>query len=489
MFKLSTTFLFLIISLIANAKTKNIANFCKDLDVVKVVADRTHYFKSSAELDAWPGMKNKQIDVLNSNFYDLNFKTLDEGSAWLWIQIPSEIFQRKAIDSVIPLTDLLNVSNELRSAKTYEISSDIDARINAFITSIKDDRKNGYRGGTYSASVNNKAYLGCLKYGEGINSGCAQAVDEMVVKNAPSGNFGLFFEDIIDEILRDPTYSKVLNPFAAHLIDLYLKNSLVKTNLMDEMTSAFIQAGFTETEAIERVMKVMAFTSLQGPEMFRVVSRYLNDQADSLIPRILNALHLISTIPSILDLRQINAGKNMYSLPPSISSSCFSGKYYHFWMAAYWGYKLAKQFNESPAKQDSAMKGVWLVAVSYHKFSQTYGRNPFQALTISADSHYVDLHRRDLSYYASGITFGQDLANKNNLNWCEFKQTSVDNDLHTLLQYSKPTKPLHTQDEINLTMSKMAEIDFSSPKAILDIQKFSKEWDHLLQVDQIFPKK
>lgn len=472
-------------------RVENIHDFCQELNLTPEVKER---IKSQPPLDV------TQVQVLGQNNW-----------SWLDLQIPKELVIRQAIWSNLStlgyddkvITGVWNGFGETLSAKSIRIlqaemrrarlsppSREQISALVQFKDQVREMRKDGY---VLHPAVNTYAKNICWTLGLTSWGACGKAVDEMLVKNQPSQLYGLFLEDLIEEVLVNPSYRIPVNRYAAKLIDHLFDDRIPVGNALEDLVAEFKATGLSERVAIRRAMNVFAFISLQGPEIVPVFRNSVTSldaisgaklwefDRQILIPMI-----FISIVPSVLDLRQLNRGKQPYFLPPNVQSTCWNGKYYHFWMAAWWAFHFSERFTFG-LQRDAAMAGVFTVAKSYQKFSETYGRTFLQAITEPLYSNYANHQRRDLVHYVSGIKFGRGLAERGNLAWKAWSNHSIDQDLQQLMTSGKAIDIEAASADLeifNAIRARNNPIELVTALPLL--KRLSDLWDKMFQVDRIF---
>ena len=459
----------------------HIHDFCQQMDLPPEVLDRIATF---------PKLDASQVQRVDSTGPDWS---------WLYVQTPNELIKREAIwmnlqRTGYPVRSVTEIRQLQKTMAHHQYSAPTDAEINDvknMCAGIRSGKTGGFSGIPFT--VNKNAYLECEAiYGEGKSSGCSKAVNEMLVDQAPAGNYGLFLEDLMADVILNPAYRVPLNHYAAQLIDHLFDPSLTNKNAFDDLYTEFVKDGLSNEDAIAKTMNAFAFISLNGPDLYMILSRgwlskdrgrikYFDDN-------ILLALHFIATIAPVLDLRQNNHNLPMYFLPPTIQSTCLNGKYYHFWMAAWWSWHFASKYTDSN-EQGSAMLGSWLVAKSYQKFSSTYGRKFLQALTEPLYADYANHERRDLSYYAEATRFGRQLANLKTTDWTKYEKTSVDDSFQTLMSKGVEIDIQQaTKDVDYVDQAFHSKNDVEIVLALPAFSKLSRLWDKMMQVDLIYSK-
>jgi hypothetical protein len=214
--------------------------------------------------------------------------------------------------------------------------------------------------------------------------------------------------ELYEEFLTDPRYAQALPRLA-----LKIRERLRRAEAGDVATDGFFLAdtiaSFAETgasreDAVEYAWKWMAIYSTRGAS-FQKFYQFLHERQLGLGLAILAA----SSGASALDQYRYADKRTMaksYTLPELLSTSCYYGKPYHFWMSAYFTRRLDR---EGYGARGGAL-AAYVTGALYEFGSDTRGRDPRRGVTDAVDSPYGKWIKTNLFFNAMGVRFGQEMA-------------------------------------------------------------------------------
>lgn len=203
---------------------------------------------------------------------------------------------------------------------------------------------------------------------------------------------------VYKEVLSNKKYEKGLRLAAQLIMKKVGHKGINPGHLFDDIKSSFIKSGLTSKEADEYTWNTIGVISTAGPNLVERVSRF-NGEKYSDISKV--AISAIANAMPVLDRRTYLSG-HPYSLPQEITTTCDSGKPYHFWMTAYFSRQLVGE-GHSP---EAAAAAAYIAAKGYQMKAEHESRNPSEVFEKNALSDTATGIRVDLSYNGGGAWFG-----------------------------------------------------------------------------------
>lgn len=288
-------------------------------------------------------------------------------------------------------------------------------QVNGFIDDFSSRRNKG----------TSKASLICMTYNV---PGCADALKRVISVMDPQvlrgGHSAVSMVPLFRKVVSDPAYVRGTIQAALKVIDRIEtaeKSGSPAGDFFSDMESAFIEAGNPPERAREMSWDLIAIYASRGASVD--VLKPLMTKKNAVF---LASLYVISAGISYLD--SFTTGE-AYSLPPTVSSKCVTGKPYHFWLSSFLSRKLVQEGHGEAA----AKIAVHLAAVGYQFTEVTaLGRDPSKPFTdkevYSVNSNAI---RVSLAHNAAGTVYGAESLN------AYFRPLSVDHALNALLDQAR----------------------------------------------------
>lgn len=187
---------------------------------------------------------------------------------------------------------------------------------------------------------------------------------------------------------------------AKTLLNKY-RSGKVDSDLMTVTRSAFLNAGFSPTEAENWTWDFILLVFIHGQNTALELRSKHYVQTYNFWT--IFSADLVSTLSVYFDSVRLAKSEALFSFPSDgVRSTCDNGKPYHFWVAAY-SARGAQRAGDTPS---SASWGAYSLEVGYQMFAGTYGRNPLRDLKEGAYSTWNARNRLDLAYAAAGALYG-----------------------------------------------------------------------------------
>ncbi|MGZ3712227.1 MAG: hypothetical protein ACXVBE_10740 [Bdellovibrionota bacterium] len=226
---------------------------------------------------------------------------------------------------------------------------------------------------------------------------CPGALDKVIQMSMPN-NQNFTQVHLYKEILFDKKYDEGLKLAALKVLARTKSGKAAGANLFDDIRDSFLAAGAKEDAAIEMTWKTMGLLATGGPN---TGARAFAVSADNDVMPKKVAIALLAVLPPVLDSESFSTG-HPYSYPKSISSTCDSGKPYHFWLPAYLGWELARTGTGARAAAAAAFLGM----KGYQMMSDTETRDPTKPMKEDFLGPYSNSIRMDLAIASAGAIFG-----------------------------------------------------------------------------------
>jgi hypothetical protein len=204
------------------------------------------------------------------------------------------------------------------------------------------------------------------------------------------------------EVLSDRAYLKPLLSLAARLQEHVKLGQVVNGNFFDDLRSEFLKSGVAEKDALKMTWNVLGLYGSRGAFIDVFALHY-----DTKRTGIGIALSALSYLIQVVDSLNLENGGEIYSLPKGFRTRCAIGKPYHFWMSAYFSFRLHEE-----GWRESAAASYWL-GEYYEFYAEMNGRT--LSSNIKRDSVLVQLPvtdpqldsiRLSLVLHAAGAAFG-----------------------------------------------------------------------------------
>ena len=167
----------------------------------------------------------------------------------------------------------------------------------------------------------------------------------------------------------DPHAIKAMSHLVLTVLDKYERakngNSVAGRILLDDVQDSFKNCGETKQKCEELGWDFLAVYATRGA---RVSNLFMESNREN--GPVFAATGLIASMLSYLDGYAISKGKNPYSLPSTVRTTCDYTKPYHFWMAAY----LAHRLQMEGASPEGILKAVHGVELIYEQFGGSAGK-------------------------------------------------------------------------------------------------------------------
>lgn len=264
---------------------------------------------------------------------------------------------------------------------------------------------------------------------------CESGLKETIKLMTPVNNLTAI--PVLKEVLTDKLYAKGASIAAVKIMDKINSDAPVKGNLYDDIYDSFRKVGLDRSKAEDYTWNLLAAYGARGANVYLLADRVLNrDNAATLL-----ALQVIASGVNVLDSRTFKSS-HPYSYPKTVTTSCDTGKPYHFWMTAYLSRRLTKQSKNPEAGANAA----YLANVGYQMKSTTFGRDPRRAFTTPTYSAANNKIRLDLSVASAGAVFGAQSFKGSDLD----KTISVDNGIKAIVEKAEVLPIMNSSDVAEL---------------------------------------
>ncbi len=242
---------------------------------------------------------------------------------------------------------------------------------------------------------------------------------------------------MVDEAKRlftESHFSRGLSIAALRISGLALdaqKGNLPKTHLLDDLVTAFEEAGYDQRSALDLSFTFLAFYGTRGASMVSAIDLVTPENQSVMLSSMMIAASL-----GVLDAVTLPS-THPYSLPPTVTTSCTYGAPYHFWMPAALAWQLVRK-NHSAR---SSMIAAHILGVGYEALATTVDREPWDELTISAMSISNNGVRINIAMNDAGAKFGSEIATEKRIS-----HSNIDARI-TMLMNSANKLPALTNDQ------------------------------------------
>jgi hypothetical protein len=278
---------------------------------------------------------------------------------------------------------------------------------------------------------------------------CPTALNKVIEMSVPL-DFGNFTQpQLYQEILGNDAYDAGLRRAALKLLDRMQKRDVKGADLFSDVRNGFLEVGVPAAKAEEMTWKTMGLIATGGPNTgvrLNMIKTPLGEAGRKV------ALIVLATVPFYLDSLTMASG-HPYSYPPTVHSTCDTGKPYHFWLPAYLGWELARTGTDARPAATAAFLGE----KGYQMMADTETRDPTQPLREAFLSPYQNSIRMDLVMAAAGATFGASAGRAQGID--------VDAGVRKIVMDSNPVDRLSEQASRAL---------FDSPV------RFARQWSQLM---------
>ena len=325
---------------------------------------------------------------------------------WLHGLIPSLEAKQVALDGALRL---LPIAKNARARSVREwLANPAGQDIDALHRAWKKDGRASYTFGqlkTLAAAApaapgGMAARAGaCALYGSARPLECEHALASLVKEVSPvhpaDAGFSYSLLPEMELLLRDPKLKEGLRLAALKLLDRTRSPPDAKADLFGDVKNSFIASGLADKDADEAAWRTMGVIATSGAN-FVLRMRKLDLPADQL-----QAAVSLSTIAGALPLLdgQYSGSGHLYSYPPSVHTSCDTGKSYHFWMSAFLAHRGVQAGNSARAAAEAA----YVSDVGYHILDDDFRPLVAGSQTFSPG---LNILRADFSYTAAGAEFG-----------------------------------------------------------------------------------
>ncbi|MGZ3650701.1 MAG: hypothetical protein ACXWR1_01495 [Bdellovibrionota bacterium] len=286
---------------------------------------------------------------------------------------------------------------------------------------------------------------------------CPAALDKVMKMSMPAED-NISEIHLYREILSDKKYDEGLRLAALKILNRSKAKNAGGANLFGDVKSSFMEAGASDHAAEEMTWKTMGLLATGGANLASRVFA-MNTRPPNMPKKI--SLSVISTLMGHLDALSMDSG-HPYSYPPSVHTSCDSGKPYHFWLTAYLAWELARTGTSPKASAAAAFLGQ----KGYQMMSDTATRDPAKPMTEHFLGPYTNSIRMDLAIASAGAAYGANAGGGRGNS-----SLDIDEGVKAVVRKSRPV-PLLTPAQ--------ASALFDSPV------RFGLEWSKLMAPDAAF---
>lgn len=258
------------------------------------------------------------------------------------------------------ITDTLeNYLKTVDPIKTY--SNEYLAHIDGLFKQLDENKY------TFLESARQIIPIACHKYPSRNCKGATnKALDigyPSVIANAAISNMGAF-----RTFLTAPSLQGALIGIANDL----LAGSLDKADLSEVLSGRLRQQGLSDAEANKLAWAFWGFFGSRGTSVDLLQPFFHQENLPLFVP-----YYIITAGGALIDAKQTVTQGTAFSIPHDISTTCLTGRPYHFWMAA----SITQQLIEEGFHGDDAMVAVHLAGLGYEFLSSTWGRDPTKPFT------------------------------------------------------------------------------------------------------------
>lgn len=224
-----------------------------------------------------------------------------------------------------------------------------------------------------------KALYGCSQINLMSSVGCSSAVDKMIDEISWSGP-NLLFPGVWHELLVDESFALGVRQLSLTIFD---RISLQQDggNFFEEARMTYLKLGLNRPQAEKYTWMLMA---LYGNGGQNVGARLLTFDLEPKELQLVAALGVIGVGVAVLDFKNAENGKSLYSMPQEISDGCLTTKPYHFWLAAYIAHRVVELgYSQKVAEAATALFG----RVYQVKRNSSNAADSIERLFIKSNSH------------------------------------------------------------------------------------------------------
>ena len=360
---------------------------------------------------------------------------VEGGNPWQTSTYPDARVRETGYEYKLFSGDLIEFRSE---AEIRDFLGDINYGVSRFFTKISDQVKGTdiatlLQNGPQQSSDINQSQKGlrvlCAGYNLLHSGNCKKALDQITTLMAPRENEMAI--PVLAEVLADASYGPGAAIAALKIMDR-VKQGDRTGNLMDDLQFGYRTAGLSAKDSEEHAWKLIAVWSTRGPNIYPLAPYGTDTNLHTLV-----ALNMISSAAPYLDQLRIENGKNPYSYPTEVETTCSYGKPYHFWMSAF----LARSMGIKLKDPKGAMIAAYLAEIGYQMRSATDGRDPKRAFTVGVFDTANNKLRVDVAFGAAGAVYGMRSASGQ-----AQKTLSIDEAITRMLRAAKGEPTLSEAD-------------------------------------------
>lgn len=313
----------------------------------------------------------------------LNYPRKEVGEGALWVQ---ETLVTEAVKKMGISTDTWKLISD--AADTAPLFSDEGkAKTHSLFVSLK---ANPYKAEDTEKSKT-AAPAFCLDFG---SLACAKPLRDILdsMKMYLWNGYVISQADLYEKYFTDPTFVQGAARIALRLYEVLgtaRKTGKTESHLFEVAYQSYFSITKNHSKAKELAWDWIAIYATRGASWIGPAGLFYSENA-----ALFASLTMAGTITTVLDGYAYTDSLS-FSYPPQVSTTCFHGRPYHFWMAAYFSNRFYSRSVENPASIASYISGVL-----YEFASETFGRDPLKPFFLETFDTYNQSLRANLTYKA-----------------------------------------------------------------------------------------